>query len=160
MRPVSDPGDSASPLPWSAPMVGSSIMSTVFLESSCLTSQAHEATSHTNIRGGLMTCQREHHQTFHLSSALHTHRTHIAHTSLTPRTQHTQNTHTRAHNTARRTQYAHTRRHRRPVRNHNPTIRTQRSAMHACSHHARTQRGRTSTNPYDLLFEQSLREGR
>mmetsp|Transcript_143 Transcript_143/g.370 ORF Transcript_143/g.370 Transcript_143/m.370 type:complete len:217 (+) Transcript_143:1469-2119(+) len=56
MYPVSESIFSASPLPWSAPIVGSSIISTVFIASSCLQSHAHEATSQTNMRGCRMTC--------------------------------------------------------------------------------------------------------
>ena len=86
MYPVSVSAPSARPPPWSAPIVGSSIMSTcdksprefaerirryyspmsfaertrrdctVFSGSSWLHSHAHDATSVTNMRGGRMTC--------------------------------------------------------------------------------------------------------
>lgn len=42
ISPVSEPGGSASPLPWSAPIVGSSIMSTV----PCATAQRRSSASH------------------------------------------------------------------------------------------------------------------
>mmetsp|Transcript_34519 Transcript_34519/g.90840 ORF Transcript_34519/g.90840 Transcript_34519/m.90840 type:complete len:439 (+) Transcript_34519:797-2113(+) len=56
MRPGSDVGGSASPLPWSAPIVGSSSMRIVLSGSSCLVSHAHDATSETKQRGGRITC--------------------------------------------------------------------------------------------------------
>ena len=53
---VSVPGPSACPPPWSAPIVGSSMMSTVLCGSICIESQEQDATSVTNMRGGRITC--------------------------------------------------------------------------------------------------------
>mmetsp|Transcript_27624 Transcript_27624/g.65275 ORF Transcript_27624/g.65275 Transcript_27624/m.65275 type:complete len:213 (-) Transcript_27624:1182-1820(-) len=58
MYPVREVGAIASPPPWSAPMVGSSMTSTVLRGSICLESHAHDATSVTNILGARMTCTR------------------------------------------------------------------------------------------------------
>ena len=58
MLPVSDVAPIASPPPWSAPIVGSSIISSVLDGSICLESHAHDATSVTNILGARITCTR------------------------------------------------------------------------------------------------------
>ena len=54
INPVSEFSPSARPLPWSAPMVGSSMTRIVLSGSNCLHSHAHDATSQTNIRGRRM----------------------------------------------------------------------------------------------------------
>ena len=54
INPVSEFSPSARPLPWSAPMVGSSMTRIVLSGSNCLLSHAHDATSQTNIRGRRM----------------------------------------------------------------------------------------------------------